>query len=114
MDMKIKYDYSQFNQMIFKNNINKQIDTSIMDISKGKKKNIDKIIKIEYLKGEDDNIKIFGEDFIKNNRYKCKIIYKNKKNKLKAFMENKEKNKNIKIKLQLLDELSNLDSMFEE
>ena len=104
MDMKIKYDYSQFNKMIFKNNLNNQIDTSIIDISKGKKKNIDKIIKILYLK-KGDKVKIFGEDFSKNNRNKYKIIYKNKKCKSKTIIENKEKTKNIEIKLQIFEDI---------
>ena len=102
MDMKIKYNYSQNYQIVIKNDLFSGIDTSIIDISKGKKKNIDRAIKLVYLKEKDkDKVKIFGEDFIKNNSIKCKIIYRNKKNTLKAFIENKEKNKNIKIKLQL-------------
>ena len=112
MNMKIKYDYNQNNQIIIKNDLNSEIDTSIIDTSKGKKKNIDKIIKILYLK-EGDKVKIFGEDFSKNNRNKYKIIYKNKKCKSKTFIENKEKTKNIEIKLQIFEDISNLDSMFE-
>ena len=48
--MKTKYNFSKNNQIIIKNKLNSEIDNSIIDISKGKKKNIDKIIKIEYLK----------------------------------------------------------------
>ena len=108
--MKMKYDYNQDSQLIIKTK--SEIDNSIIDISKGKKKNSDKIIKIVYQKGN-YIVKLFGEDFIKNNRNKCKIIYNQKKNKLKTSIENEENNKKIKIKLQLLEDLSNLDFMLE-
>ena len=51
MDTKIKYKYSQNNQLVIKNI--SELDISIIDISKGKKKNMDKIIKIVYKKEKD-------------------------------------------------------------
>ena len=91
--MKMKYDYSQDSQLIIKTK--SEIDNSIIDISKGTKKNSDKIIKIVYQKGN-YIVKIFGEDFIKNNRNKCKIIYNHKKTKLKTSIENEENIKKLK------------------
>ena len=40
-------------------------------------------INIIYNKNNEDKIKIFGDDFVKNNKNKCKFIYNNKENKLK-------------------------------
>ena len=48
--MKTKYDYKQNIQIIIKNKLNSEINYSLIDISKGKKKNINQIMKIEYLK----------------------------------------------------------------
>ena len=45
-----------------------------------------------------DELRIFGEYFIKQNRNKCKIIYNNKKYKLTEFFEGIDKNLNHKVK----------------
>ena len=34
-----------------------------------------------------DKLKIFGEEFVKNNKDKCKIIYNNKEYELKEYLE---------------------------
>jgi len=35
----------------------------------------------------EDKLKIFGEEFVKNNKDKCKIIYNNKEYELKEYLE---------------------------
>ncbi len=52
-------------------------------------------------------IKIFGENFVKNNRKKCKIIINNKEKELMEIMEINEK-----IKLEIHDSLINIKEMF--
>ena len=47
---------------------------------------------------ESNNIRILGNDFVKNNKNKGKLIINNKKNKLKEFI-NSNKIKGDKIKI---------------
>jgi len=57
--MKMIYNFNQNSKIVIKSDINSKIDFSIIEISKAKKKHIDKIIKIKY-KNESNNVKIFG------------------------------------------------------
>ena len=58
-----------------------------MDYGKGKKRIY--CIKINFKPNEDnkDKVKIFGKDFLIINKYKCKIIYKNRIYELKEYFE---------------------------
>ena len=59
-------------------------------------------ITINYnIKENNEYIKIFGKDFVKNNKYNCHIIYENEHYKLSEYLElNKyENNKILEIKL---------------
>ena len=49
-----------------------------------------------------DKIRIFGEHFVKNNKNKCKIIYKNKVYPLKEFLIDKGFKYQHEIKIQIL------------
>ena len=64
---------------------------------------------------ENDDIRILGNDFVKNNKNKRKLNINNKKYKLKEFINVKEffKNDIIKINMILIKELSNISHLFE-
>ena len=69
-----------------------------------------KLIYDEYYRG------IFGENFVKRNRNKSRIIYNNKEYPLKQFMnevfEKVEDSKAIKIKIRFFHNIINLGEMF--
>ena len=60
----------------------------------------------------EDILRIFGKIFVNNNKNKCKIIYENKKYKLKEYLEEidcKYKNKNIiNLKLYGINNISDM------
>ena len=63
---------------------------------------------------ENDNIRILGNDFVKNNKNKGKLIINNKKNKLKEFINRNEiKGDKIKINIILNIEISNISHLFD-
>ena len=60
-------------------------------------------------------IRVLGEEFIRNNRNKCKFIINNKKCNLIEFIDTSNiKEDEIKIKLILKDDISNKSYMFED
>ena len=69
----------------------------------------------KYIK--DDLLKIFGLEFVKNNKNKCKIIYENKEYKLEEYIniniKNNKKDK-IEIKLKGINSITNMSYMFYE
>ena len=75
-------------------------------------------IKIRYLKNDKDRLRIFGENFVKNNKEKSKIIYKNKKHELKEFIDEIDpnlKNKNeIELILNINKDINDMSYMFYE
>ena len=64
----------------------------------------------------EDILRLFGKKFVKKNKNKCKIIYENKKYRLKEYLEEIDKNyknKNIiKIKLYEINNVSDMGYMF--
>ena len=77
----------------------------------------DDTIEIKYKINNDSKlIKIFGHDFVENNRENCKILYKNKEYDLQSVfnIENiEEKDNNIlNIKLKGINNITNLSCMF--
>ena len=63
---------------------------------------------------QNDNIRILGDYFVKNNKNKAKLILNNKKYKLKEFINSIEiKDDKLKINIILNKELSNASHMFE-
>ena len=72
------------------------------------------IFKLIYKKKEnEEKTRIFGENFIANNKNKCVVIYKNKKIVLKEYMPKEEYKKEDKIKIKiLLNNGYNLSYMF--
>ena len=66
---------------------------------------------------KEDVIRIFGKYFVKQNKNKCKIIYNNKKYKLKEYFNEIDNNynpkiKEIKIKLTGINHITNMKKMF--
>ena len=76
------------------------------------------LFKIIYLPEENnqERVKIFDKIFINNNKYKCKIIYNNRKFELKEYFEDIDNNYNhkdlIKFKLIFIQNLINMSFMF--
>ena len=66
---------------------------------------------------KEDNIKLFGENFIKNNKDKCKIIYNDKEYEIKQYFYDFENNYKypgkIKLKLKIFATIINMSSMFD-
>ena len=67
---------------------------------------------------EDKNIRIFGEEFVNNNKDKCKIIYKAKEYELNEYFNDIDNNYNgkdeIEIILRIKDIINNVSYMFYE
>ena len=62
-----------------------------------------------------DNIRILGQNFVKNNKNKAKLIKNNKKCNLKELINNKEfTGDKIKINMILSKDISNISYMFED
>ena len=64
----------------------------------------------------DKNIKIFGKEFVNNNKDKIRIIYKNKEYELKEYFKEISSSHNEKdliiLKLKGLKAMTNMNSMF--
>ena len=72
-------------------------------------------IKIEYMIGEEKEIRIFGDDFVNNNKDLCKIIINEKEEELctNYNTENIELNNNIfEIKLKGINKITDMSYMF--
>ena len=62
---------------------------------------------------EKDIIKIFGDDFVKNNKNKCKMIIENEEYELEGEYNIKDyKNNKLEIKLKGIDNITNMSCMF--
>ena len=67
----------------------------------------------QYNEIESDNIRILGNDFVKKNENKGKLIINNKRYKFKEFINSNEfKDSKIKINMILSKELSNISHLF--
>jgi len=92
------------------NNDDKNKLEKIMNIYN--KMNINEI-NIIYKINKNKKIKIFGEEFEKNNKDKCKIIYDNKEYELKEEFEIKNKNESkLNITLKNINNITNMSCMF--
>ena len=59
-------------------------------------------------------IRIFGEQFIKNNKKNCKIIIENKEQDISEYINVNEKITNLKIKLKEIKTITNMSYMFSD
>jgi sugar-specific transcriptional regulator TrmB len=114
---KIKEYENKINEM--KNeydNITKKYD-EYKKLTESRIKEINNEIILIYKTNKDKNkIKIFGNDFVKNNKNLCQIIYERKEYGLQSefYVPNINKNKEIfEIKLKGILNISNLKNMFE-
>ena len=76
-------------------------------------------IEINYKPNNHNNkLRLFGDVFINNNIYKCKIIYKNKEYDLKQFIDDIDKDYNLNgiltIKLKGYNNITDMSDMFNE
>ena len=55
-------------------------------------------IEIIYNYNKVNPLKIFGSEFVKNNKNNCKIIYENKEYELQEYINNKDDKEKITIK----------------
>ena len=69
------------------------------------------IINLKYLSGSKEII-LFGEKFIQNNNKKARNIINNKRYKLKEKLESRKDNQIIKIKLEVINDFTDLSFMF--
>ena len=91
-------------KMIYSKIIRKELEDELPD-------DVQEIIDKE---SKNNNVRILGEDFVKKNENKGKLIINNKKYKLKEFINNYEiKEDKIKINILLSKELSNISHLFE-
>ena len=81
--------------------------------------NINKILDITeiiYKSNKEEKVRIFGYEFVNNNKENCKIIYNGKEFELKEYfndIDEEYNNKNdIKIKLKGIHNVTNMSSMF--
>ena len=76
---------------------------------------MNEIYKMTYKIGKKDKkIKILGEKFVSRNKYKCHLIYRNKKLPLQKEISVKEiKNYEIKLKIVGLNAISDLSNLFQ-
>ena len=98
---------------MFKDNTYKDFLPTILKMyDKMNKNEIDLIYNIQ---NNEKEIKIFGKLFVENNKDLCKIIYNNKESDLTEKFDCKDIKDNIlKIKLKGINNVIELDSMFEE
>ena len=82
----------------------------------GLKNKIKIIFKIIYFKKDYGKVRIFGKNFVKRNKDKCKIIYNNKEYELTEYFNDIDEdfNSEIKIKLKGINNISNMSCMFYE
>jgi len=109
-------------EIINESNVNDKCLTIIYKMI-GKKKII-KLIERSFKFYDDQEydgnvLRIFGKDFVKQHKNKCKLIYKNKKLKLKEYLEKydedyykKKENIEIKIKLFGINNITSMKKMF--
>ena len=102
-----------FNHSFFNNNINIKKFDSIGDNSKNTLDNNNQIT-IKYKKPSNKNkIRIFGKDFVGNNKNKCKIQYYDGCHTLREYIELKnDEGDIIEIKLNGINDITDLSYMF--
>ena len=87
-----------------------------MELGIGKKARYYLIAKYKPDKDNDEKLKILDEDFIKKNKDKAKIIYKNKIYELKEYFEDIDENYNhkdlIKLKIIFIHNIIDMSYMF--
>ena len=71
-------------------------------------------INIKYKIKDQEEIKIFGKEFVKNNKNICKIIYEDKEYDLSEYIKINNKKEKLEIKLNGISNINNMSNMFYE
>ena len=67
------------------------------------------------IKDNDRSLRIFGSEFVKNNKYNCQIIYEDKEYELNEYFDIPNNIKDeLKIKLRGIDDITNMSCIFYE
>ena len=67
---------------------------------------------IEYIIKNKNKIKIFGKEFITNNKDNCKMIIENKEQEIIEYLNFNENDKILKIKFKEIKTITNMSYMF--
>ena len=70
------------------------------------------IATMKYKMGNANSIKLFGEDFIKNNKNNCKIIIEKKEQDIIEFLNVNKSEELLKIKLKEIKTITNMSYIF--
>ena len=109
-----KYSIGQINNNFGLITFKKENNDSIaLFIKRERNESIFPIQKIKYLINEKE-IKLFGEEFVKKNYKKCRIIINNKENKLMVNYRITKEKYFLKIKIKYIDIILSLCKMFFE
>ena len=115
VDIKEKLYYLyQIYQKLIKRDINIEDDNNSINTPKKSPMNE---IEISYKNNKNTKLQLFGKEFVINNKDKCKIKYKNNLYDLQFGYDNKSFfnfDENLKIKLQIFDEVTDLSYMFKD
>ena len=100
-----------YNKMTIKeNNTNASLNKKEMNKMNN---NNNEITIIYIINPKDTKIRLFGEDFIRNNKDKCKYIYEDKEYELESYFTLSNYNKDkLEIKLKGINNIINMGSMF--
>ena len=105
--------YNKFKKLIV---INNKIEGNATNESEEENNDSDDEISINYyIYKNEENIRIFGSNFVKNNQKICKIVYDNKEYDLQESLNLKEfklKDNMLKIKLKNINDITNMSYMF--
>ena len=120
INYEILYNINYINNSDFIRNINSIIDDNniqnkfIKLFNIYNKMNSYNVIYIKYkINKEDNKIKIFGEEFVKNNINNCTMIVDNKEYKISEWFQIKNYNKDkIIVKLKGINRITNMSYMF--
>ena len=109
-----KYEFNKGTLIIYPIIEFNKMNNNIKIIRKEKINKLNEIT-IKYKIKEDDEIKLFGKEFIKNNKDKCKIIIENKEENIIEYIkinEEMRKKEILEIKLKEIKTITNMSHMF--
>ena len=106
-----KYIENELNKIKVKYNYGYNLD-QILNVYNEIVNNKNNEIEIIYKSKEKERVKIFGVDFVKNNKEKCRIIFNNEEYKLTEYFNSIDNE--LKIKLKGINYVTNMGRMFQE
>ena len=116
MNQNINNNNVELNENIENNNNINQNNINQMENQQNNQDNISHNEELIYKPNKEGKVRIFGNYFVKNNKQNCKILYNNKEYELKDYFNDIDENYNnkddIKIKINGMDNITNIGSMF--